>query len=60
VITTLIPPADIRISVDYRVILMHVWTIRCWKIFTVFSRVKKCILQSRKCSIEMNGNAFIY
>jgi hypothetical protein len=60
VITTLIPPADMRISIDCRVILMHVWTIRCWKIYTIFSRVEKCILQSRKYSIELNWVAFIY
>lgn len=58
--TTLVPPADMRISIDLRVILMHVWTTRCWKIYTVLSRRKKCLLQSRKYSIELNGIVFIY
>jgi len=54
VIITLIPPAGMRISIDYRVTLMHAWNIRCWKIYAVFSRGKKFILQSRKYNIELN------
>ena len=47
-------------NLDYRVTLMHIWTIKCWKIYTVFSRGKKCILQSKKYSIELKWVAFIY
>jgi len=48
VITTIMPPADMRISVDYRVIMMHVWTVRCWKIYTVFSRGEKMLSAVQK------------